>query len=259
MARQDDLVYDVGLHNGDDTAHYLASGYRVVAIEANPIMVRRARERFEDEIDRGRLTVIECGVAESDGSMTFYVSENDHWSSFDLSSASRDGTSATQPLEVVTRRFERLLAEHGAPYYLKVDIEARDHLCLAALPTLPSDDLPAYVSWEAGPRAHERVADMADLGYRRFKVIRQTDHRAALTEHLHPLRTRVLRGARRRLHLPPTKGPEGFPAGSSGPFGEQTDGQWQPAATVMEQWKRYVALPKPEADWHPWFDVHAAR
>lgn len=31
-----DLVYDVGMHNGDDTAFYVSQGYRVVAIEADP-------------------------------------------------------------------------------------------------------------------------------------------------------------------------------------------------------------------------------
>ncbi len=27
-----DLIYDVGMHDGEDTAYYLARGYRVVAI-----------------------------------------------------------------------------------------------------------------------------------------------------------------------------------------------------------------------------------
>jgi len=32
----DNLVYDVGMHTGQDTAYYLFKGYDVVAIEANP-------------------------------------------------------------------------------------------------------------------------------------------------------------------------------------------------------------------------------
>jgi len=30
------LVYDIGLHDGRDTGHYLREGCRVVAIDANP-------------------------------------------------------------------------------------------------------------------------------------------------------------------------------------------------------------------------------
>ena len=33
------LIYDVGMSNGDDTAYYLHRGFRVVAIEANPLLV----------------------------------------------------------------------------------------------------------------------------------------------------------------------------------------------------------------------------
>ena len=33
------LIYDVGMHNGDDTAYYLRRGFRVVAIEPNPALV----------------------------------------------------------------------------------------------------------------------------------------------------------------------------------------------------------------------------
>jgi hypothetical protein len=40
------LVLDVGMHNGDDTAYYLASGYDVVAVEANPTLCASARDRF---------------------------------------------------------------------------------------------------------------------------------------------------------------------------------------------------------------------
>ena len=32
------LVYDVGVHRGDDTAYYLHKGFRVVGVEANPAM-----------------------------------------------------------------------------------------------------------------------------------------------------------------------------------------------------------------------------
>ena len=34
-----DLVFDLGLDNGDDTSFYLAKGLRAVAVEANPELV----------------------------------------------------------------------------------------------------------------------------------------------------------------------------------------------------------------------------
>jgi hypothetical protein len=43
-----DLLYDVGMNNGDDTAYYLYKGFRVVAVEADPVLVEAARERFAE-------------------------------------------------------------------------------------------------------------------------------------------------------------------------------------------------------------------
>ena len=40
------LVYDVGVHRGDDTAYYLHKGYRVVGVEADPAMADHLRDRF---------------------------------------------------------------------------------------------------------------------------------------------------------------------------------------------------------------------
>jgi hypothetical protein len=36
--RERDLVFDLGLHNGDDAAYYLDLGYLVVGVEANLLL-----------------------------------------------------------------------------------------------------------------------------------------------------------------------------------------------------------------------------
>jgi hypothetical protein len=61
------LVYDIGLHDGRDTGHYLREGCRVVALDANPVMCAAAEANFRDYIQTGQLTVINCGVAEHEG------------------------------------------------------------------------------------------------------------------------------------------------------------------------------------------------
>lgn len=51
-----DLIYDVGLHDGQDSAYYLSKGYRVVAIEASPDFAQHAEQQFRAEIAAQRLT-----------------------------------------------------------------------------------------------------------------------------------------------------------------------------------------------------------
>ena len=40
------LIYDVGLHEGQDTAYYLWKGFRVLAVEANPELTQAAQSKF---------------------------------------------------------------------------------------------------------------------------------------------------------------------------------------------------------------------
>ena len=46
--RRSNLVFDVGLHRGEDTRFYLAKSFDVVAVEAMPDLARRAAEELRD-------------------------------------------------------------------------------------------------------------------------------------------------------------------------------------------------------------------
>lgn len=69
---QPDLIYDVGVNDGEDTAYYLSRGFRVVGIECSPVMVEGLRDRFKDEIADGRLVLLNVGVASHNGEMVFF-------------------------------------------------------------------------------------------------------------------------------------------------------------------------------------------
>ncbi|MFP5330481.1 MAG: hypothetical protein ACLGHC_10170, partial [Alphaproteobacteria bacterium] len=93
MPAQPDLIFDLGVCNGDDSAYYLYKDYRVVGIEANPLLIPALRRRFEREIRQGRYELLQVGIAEREGEAEFWVCD-DHpeWSSFDRSIASRAAT-----------------------------------------------------------------------------------------------------------------------------------------------------------------------
>ena len=57
------LVYDVGMHRGEDTEFYLRRGFDVIGIEANPQLVEMLREKFRSEIRTGRVTIIGKAIA----------------------------------------------------------------------------------------------------------------------------------------------------------------------------------------------------
>jgi FkbM family methyltransferase len=182
----EDLIYDIGMHRGEDTALYLAMGYRVVAFEANPDLCADARERFADAIAAGRVTLVEGAIAPGEGRVTFYRHAaltvfgtiNPSW----VERNEPFGGSVAMTVAVVDLAAQ--LAATGMPYYMKIDVEGSDLYCLEVLRGV--EERPAYVSIESCQsdwRELEREFDVLDeLGYSRFCVVQQEGlNRSALS------------------------------------------------------------------------------
>jgi FkbM family methyltransferase len=58
-------VFDIGMYDGADTAYCLQSGYRVVAVEANPELVQRATEKFAAEKASGQMICVNAAISTS--------------------------------------------------------------------------------------------------------------------------------------------------------------------------------------------------
>ena len=121
---EDKYIYDVGVNDGADTAFYLSLGYRVVGSRRAPPMADRLRDQFPAE---------SVPVA-SRCSTSGWRRRKDSWSSGCRitprgrpSTASRLAQRHTHRAVIVpTRLFENIIAEHGVPYYCKIDIEGND-------------------------------------------------------------------------------------------------------------------------------------
>lgn len=75
VAKHDDLIYDVGLHRGEDTDYYLQKGFRVVAVEANPQLVDECTARFAREIADGKFdnrSWSDCGSKDNGPKLLFH-------------------------------------------------------------------------------------------------------------------------------------------------------------------------------------------
>lgn len=72
--RVSNLIFDIGLHHGQDTDFYLKKGFRVVAFEADPGNAEFCRNRFARELADGRLTIVEGAITENSagGEVKFY-------------------------------------------------------------------------------------------------------------------------------------------------------------------------------------------
>ena len=282
------LVFDVGLNVGQDTAFYLSQGYRVLAIEADPVLAEKVSNSFRREIQEGRLEILNVGIADKEGFADFWIcEEKPEFNSFQRKIAARDSYSH-HSIQIPVLHFVSIIERYGIPHYLKIDIEGNDMLCLDGLG--PST-LPKYLSVESECPLDEEGAGVEDglrtlqkldsLGYRRFKLIDQytfcslslpappyywVDTLARKTFN-QPLMKNIRGLGLISRHLIMRRRLEGrfrwnFPWGSSGVWGEDTPGRWISYDEAEQAYKHYRARHFLASDrkFHSfWCDWHAKR
>jgi FkbM family methyltransferase len=256
MKVSNDWIFDIGMHIGEDTRHYLSKGYKVLAVEANPILAAQNSKKFSKAINAKQLVILNAGVAENEGVLPFYVNHRlSEWSSFDKETGTRNNT-AYHVIDVPCVTTRSLFEQYGVPYYLKVDIEGFDHYCLLDIDA--AGEKPKYVSCEA---VHlEWLEILVSKGYTMFKLLNQANgfRPINLAQEKKPWFPRyeiIKNGLKLRLQrFIPFK----HMYGSSGPFGEDTAGPWQTAAEIRELYKAFYQYERQQPlSGASWFDFHA--
>ena len=179
------VVFDLGMNNGDDSEYYLKKGYRVIAVDANPVLCERARQRFAQACAQGRLEVVHAAIWSHQTTEHFHVNlDNDHWSSLDPAWAGREN-SRTRAVPVECLPISLLFARFGVPFYLKIDVEGADELVLDSLAPLPV--LPPYLSLEDCRFGYRYMEKLAALGYRSFQLLDQSQVAQMFDARIHHL------------------------------------------------------------------------
>jgi FkbM family methyltransferase len=227
------VIYDFGMNNGDDVEYYLLKAERVVGVEANPALCELVRERFPSEIARGRLTVLNVALAERESAepLTFYVHKHNHVLS-QLPRPPRDLMDEFMPIEVPCRTPASIVAEHGEPLYVKVDVEHYDYQVLQNL--FAHGIVPPEISAES--HSIRVFAALVVNGYKAFTLVEGStvpqdygDAAIAIAGRQVPFR---------------------FKPHSAGPFGEDIRSRWEDADSFFHT-LAIAGL--------GWKDIHASR
>lgn len=236
-------IFDLGMHHGLDTGFYLAKGFSVIALEANPEFCDRAATKFAEEVVNGRLKIVNKALASASNEMiSFFLNPiKDDWSSTSRQWAEKGGHEV-QEITVSTITLSDMIAEHGVPYYIKCDLEGTDLLFCEQLKSVPQ--IPEFASVEA--MDVKMISILADVGYRRFQIINQ-----ALNGFIQP-------------PSPPREGSfteVTFNGHMSGLFGNELDpAGWISVDECRARFRMFWELKRLDINLaHGWLDFHAAR
>lgn len=229
-----DLVFDIGMHSGVDTEYYLDMGYRVIGVEANPVLAEICERKFRAATADKRLIIENAGIHKKEGSLLFYVNKCDEWSSFDCSLGTRGGDYET--IQVHCRTLFYFVEKYGMPFFMKIDVEGIDELVVRDLEKM--DTRPAYISVEdAGIQC---LIALYESGVRKFKFTNQPDAQ------------KLPRPAPRDPH---TSDFRIFGVSSSGPFGEDLPGEWMDTSSAFKYYLDHVRPPG-HLPINGWWDIH---
>jgi len=133
-----DLVFDIGAHVGDRTAAFRRRGARVVAVEPQPALVRALKLLYGRDAD---VTIEPLAVGRAVGTVALNINADNPT----VSTASEqfiaaadgapgwEGQRWTGRIDVTTTTLDRLIARHGVPAFVKIDVEGFEAEVLAGL------------------------------------------------------------------------------------------------------------------------------
>lgn len=138
FVRPGDLVFDIGSHVGDRVLSFRRLGCRVVAVEPQPALLRVLRLLFGRSPD---VVVVPAAVGAAEGMLDLHLNLPNPTvaSGSPAFVAAADGAPGwegqrwTHRLTVPLTTLDALIARHGRPSFIKIDVEGLEGEVLAGL------------------------------------------------------------------------------------------------------------------------------
>jgi FkbM family methyltransferase len=170
-----DLVFDIGAHVGDRVAAFRRLGARVVAVEPQPALLRTLRVLYGGD---PKVTIKAAAVGRQPGIVELNVNlDNPTVStvSTDFIAAAANapgwqGQAWSKRIRVPLTNLDTLIAAHGTPTFIKIDVEGFEAEALAGL-TQPVQALSFEFTLIQLDIAHACIERCGALGYASFNAV----------------------------------------------------------------------------------------
>lgn len=141
-----ELIFDLGANVGGNIKYYLSKAKKVVAVEANPELCEALKNEFKNEIDSGRLFLVEAclTVSSTNEIVGFYI--NKFTTGLGRFTEPKINPLDYEKIKVPSISYKTLIETYGLPDFVKIDLEGYDRVILNYM--LENELLPNYLQFE---------------------------------------------------------------------------------------------------------------
>ena len=169
-----DLVFDIGAHVGDRAAVFRRFGARVVAVEPQPALIRTLKLLYGRD---PALAIEPVAVGRNAGMLELKLNvdnptvstASEAFRKAANGAAGWEGQAWTRTIRVPVTTLDALLARHGTPAFIKIDVEGSEADALAGL-TRPSAALSFEFTTILRGVAAACIERCTSLGYTRYNA-----------------------------------------------------------------------------------------
>lgn len=191
--RGGDLCFDVGANNGGYSGSLLALGAKIVAVEPQPSVASAFKLRHKEQIENGRITLIELGVGAEPGTAKLMfpivgaqiASMSQEWITRVKQSGRFKAKEWDKAMDVEITTLDALIGIYGMPAFCKIDVEGFEPEVLKGL-TKPIEVMSFEYTPENHGHAKSCIETLSPINDYRFNICIHTQFCYFLDEWLDP-------------------------------------------------------------------------